>query len=116
MKLTGVEHRLTELEVKVAERQKAVRLQRGETDRRLNELNHENARIRAFQQEVPSTDAFAALDDRVKLLESRQAEYAGRRETQTEAKGQSNFNWSQLAAWVAVAILAYAELHAKGIL
>lgn len=116
MKLTGVEHRLTQLEVKVSERAGAVRLQRGETDRRLKELNNENKRIREFQAKVPSTDSFEALNERVKLLESRQSEYAGRRETQTEAKGQTNFNLSQWITVAGIAALVLIDLHRSGII
>jgi hypothetical protein len=110
VKLTGVEHRLTELEVKVAERQKATKLAATEYRRRLAELNNENARIRDFQSKVPSVDAFGALDDRVKILEATAGRLAGAAETRTESKSQSNITFNQILVIVGLVVAAFALL------
>ncbi len=116
MKLTGVEHRLTKLEVKHDETIKAIKLQRGETDRRLLDLNHENQRIRDFQSQVPSDDAFHALDERVKILEATAGRLAGAAENRTEAKTQTNFNVSQWVYLAGIAVLVLIDLHSRGVL
>ena len=119
MKLTGVEHRLTELEVKVAERQKATKLAAAEYRRRLTELNNENARIRDFQSKVPSVDAFGALDDRVKILEATAGRLAGAAETRTESKSQSTITFNQyivVASLVVGAIATLVEAHHFGLI
>jgi hypothetical protein len=116
VKLTGVEHRLTKLEVKHGATVRAIKKQEKETDRRLGDLNHENARIQEFQSKVPSDDAFSALDERVKILEGTQFRLAGQAENRTESKSQANFNWNQAAQWAAVALLALVELRARGII
>lgn len=46
---------------------------------------------------------FQALEDKFEAL-------------RLEKRNQSNFNWSQVAAWASAAILGYAALHTKGVL
>lgn len=36
--------------------------------------------------------------------------------SRSEARGRTDFNWTQLVAWVAVAVLGAAELHARGVI
>ena len=103
MKWESWARRIVALEVQVRESGRALRLQHRETGRRLKELNNENARLRIFQSQVPSVDAFNALADRVALLEGSQKEYAGRRETQTETTGRARYWWN-LAAALALAV------------
>lgn len=110
------EHRVTKLEADAIAIDKALLLQRTETDRRLGELNGEAGRLRAIQQNYTSADSFNALDARVKILEGTQFRLAGQAENRVDNKLQGNFNWTQIVAWVSVAVLLLIELRNRGVI
>ena len=98
------ESRLTALEQKHKAGKRALKLQRKEYSRRLADLNHENQRLTAFQEKVPSIDSYNALSEKVGLLEGTAQRLANRAESQVEVKTQGNSDRSALLAVIAIAV------------
>lgn len=108
-------------------RQDDLRKQEGYFNRKL--ASKESERIDALNQaERTRIDAVIAdIRNSVVIASKEAAATAGTLATQvattaealrsrSEARGRTDFNWTQLVAWVAVAVLGAAELHARGVI